>query len=63
MVGVKIRRMENREKYGEKWHFLLFVSREKTRETENRKKNNPYKPTFFYPPNLGGKWGEKCRMI
>jgi len=44
---------------GKKWHFPLFGSREKTRETENGEENFPFRPTFFYPPNLGGKWGEK----
>ena len=30
-----------REKYGGKWNFLLFGSREKTREKENGVENNP----------------------
>ena len=29
------------------------------REIENKKENFPSEPTFFYPPNLGGKWGGK----
>ena len=52
--------MEN-GKYGGKQHFLLFGSKEKIREREkeNREENNPSEPTFFYPPNLRGKWKEK----
>ena len=50
--------MEN-GKYGGKQHFSLFGSREKIRERENREENNPFGSTFFYPPNLGGKWKEK----
>ena len=29
------------------------------REIENKEENFPSDPTFFYPPNLGGKWGGK----
>ena len=47
------------EKQGGKWHFLLFGSGEKTKETENEKENNPSGPTFFCPPNLGGKLRRK----
>ena len=57
LVMMKTGRMKNgeRKKYSGKWHFLLFSSGEKTRETENKEENNPFGPTFFYPPNLGGK--------
>ena len=48
-----------RRKYDGKWNFPLFGSGEKTRETKNREENFPSVPTFFYPPNLGGKWGGK----
>ena len=43
---------ENKEdgKYGRKWHFLLFGSREKTRKTENGEKNFPSSPHFFILP-------------
>ena len=48
-----------REKWGEKWHFLVFGLGEKIRKIENREENNPSEPTFFYPPNLRGKLGGK----
>ena len=48
-----------RGKDNRKWHFSLFGLEEKTRETENGEENFPFRPTFFYPPNLGGKWEGK----
>ena len=48
-----------RGKQDEKQHFPPFGSGEKTRETKNREENNLFGPTFFHPPNLGGKWGGK----
>ena len=60
MVGVKTGRMENRKrKIRWKYNFLLFGSGEKTREIENEMENNPSTPTFFCPPNLGGKLRRK----
>ena len=40
-----------REKYGEKWNFLLFGSREKIIGKENGVENFPFKPTKSCPPN------------
>ena len=48
-----------REKYGEKWNFLLFGSREKIIGKENGVENFPFKPTKSCPPNLGGKLRRK----
>ena len=56
---------ENREdgKQGEEnkvkndiFHYLV---QERRREIENGEENFPSRPTFFYPPNLGDKWGGK----
>ena len=39
--------------------FTVWLRRENKRETENRGVNFLSGPTFFYPPNLGGKLEEK----
>ena len=44
-------------KIGWKIAFFTVWSGGKTSETENEEENNPFGPTHFYPPNLGGKWG------
>ena len=60
MVGVKIRRTEKRErKIGWKMTFSLIWFRREIRETENGKENNLFGPTFFCPPNFGGKLRRK----
>ena len=48
-----------RGKQGGKQNFLLSGLGEKTRKTENGVKNNPFRPTFFCPPNLGRKLRRK----
>ena len=60
LVGVKTGRMKNRErKIGWRIAFFTVWFREKTRETKNKEKNFLSRPTFFYLPNLRGKWGGK----
>ena len=60
LVGVKTRRMENKErKIGWKMAFSIVWLRRENKEIENRGKIFLSEPTFFYPPNLGGKWGGK----
>ena len=46
-------------KIGWKIAFFTVWFREKTREMKNKEKNFLSGPTFFYPPNLRGKWGGK----
>ena len=36
----------------------VWIRRENKRD-EKWEENNPFGPTLFYPPNLGGKWGGK----
>ena len=60
LVGMKTGRMKNRERKIE-WKMLFSTVwlKKKIRETENRGESFPSWAHFFYPPKLGGKWGEK----
>ena len=67
LVGVKTGRMENGErKIGWKMAFSTVWLRKENKRDENMGENFPSGPTFFYPPNLGGKWGgksaERCTL-